>query len=138
MPTDISVSSATVRRAPSRMWLGSPQGTEEPKHAVLDFTLFTHANFTTTGTIANGCVIGQVTATGKYGPYDPAATDGRQTAAGFVFNDNPIPVNAATAVVTDAFLERCSVRVSGLPYKSGPGALDAAARKALTHVVFYG
>lgn len=137
MPTDISVTSRS-RRAPSRMWLASPQGTEEPKHAVLDFTKFNHANFTATGDIRNGCVLGLITATGKYGPYEPGATDGRQKAAGFVFNDNAIPADAANAVVTDAFLERCSVRVSGLPYKTGPGSLDAAARTALTHAVFYG
>ena len=70
---------------------------------VLDFTTFTHANFTTKGEIPNGTILGKITASGKYGPYDPAATDGRQAAAAVAFNDNTIPANTA-AVVTDAAL----------------------------------
>lgn len=136
MPTDISVS-ATTRRAPSRPWLAGPHGTDLPKHAVIDFALFTHANFTTNKVIPNGTLIGIVTATGKAGPYDPAASDGRNTAVGFLFNDQDLPADTSK-VLTDAILVHCGVRVSGLPFKSGPGSLDAAARTALKHIVFYG
>ena len=137
MPTDISVSAATVRRAPGRPWLAGPHGTDLPIHVVYDFTTFTHANFTTKGEIPNGTVLGKITASGKYGPYDPGATDGRQAAAAVAFNDNTIPVNTA-AVVTDAALVHCGVRVASLPIKTGPGSLDANARTALKSVVFYG
>lgn len=137
MPTDISVSTDTVRRASGRPWLAGPHGTDLPIHVTFDFTKFTHANFTTKGEIPNGCVLGIVTATGKYGPYEPGATDGRQTAAALAFNDNTIPANTS-AVITDAALVHCGVRVAGLPIKTGPGALDANARTALKNVVFYG
>ena len=85
MPTDISVTSTTSRRAPGRLWLGSPHGTDAPIHVTFDFATFTHANFTATGQIQNGCLLGKITASGKYGPYDDAATDGRQTLSGFLF-----------------------------------------------------
>lgn len=137
MPTDISVSGTTTRRAPSRPWLAGPHGTDLPKHAVYDFTLFNHANFTTGGLIPNGTILGIVTATGKAGPYDDTATDGRQTAAGPAVNDTSIPANTA-AVVTDAYLPHCGIRVAGLPLKSGPGSLDAAGRADLKNVIFYG
>lgn len=137
MPTDISVSAQTVRRAPSRPWLAGPHGTDLPDHVVYDFTTFTHANFTTNKLIPNGTVLGRITASGKYGPYDPAASDGRQTAARFAFNDTSIPADTAK-IVTDAALSHCGVRVAGLPIKTGPGSLDTAARTALKLVVFYG
>ena len=87
--------------------------------------------------IPNGTVLGRITATGKYGPYDPGATDGRQAAAAVAFNDNAIPADSAK-VVTDAALVHCGVRVASLPIKTGPGSLDANARTALRSVVFYG
>lgn len=137
MPTDISVSAATVRRAPGRPWLAGPHGTDLPVHVVLDFATFTHANFTAKGEIPNGTILGKITASGKFGPYEPGATDGRQAAAAVAFNDNTIPANTAT-VVTDAALVHCGVRVASLPIKTGPGSLDANARTALRSVVFYG
>ena len=137
MPTDISVTSTTSRRAPGRLWLGSPHGVDAPIHVTFDFATFTHANFTATGQIQNGCLLGKITASGKYGPYDPDATDGRQAAAAVALNDNTIPANTA-AVVTDAALVHCGVRVASLPIKTGPGSLDANARTDLKSVVFYG
>ena len=137
MPTDISVSTDTLRRGTSRAWLAGPHGADLPKHAVYDFNLFAHANFTALGYIPNGTLLGVVTATGKVGPYSDAATDGRQTAIGWAFNDTTIPADKAK-VVTDAYLPHCGVHVSGLPFKTGDGALDANARTDLDDCVFYG
>lgn len=49
------------------------------------------------GVVPAGMVLGQVTATGDYGIYDNAATDGRETAAGILWGyadatTNPIQV----------------------------------------------
>ena len=137
MPTDITVSAETKRRAPSRRWLAGPHGVDLPKHGVYDFSLFTHANFTTDGLIPSGTLLGVVTTGGKVGPYDSGASDGRQVAAGVAFNDTSIPSNPAT-VVTDAYLPHCGVRVSALPLTTGPGALSVAARGDLSNIVFYG
>lgn len=40
-----------------------------------------------TGVLPSGIAVGQITATGLYGLYDPAANDGREVLAGFVLAD---------------------------------------------------
>ena len=59
--------------------------------------------------------------------------DGRQTPVYHLFNTVKIPANKAT-VASDAGLWHFMCRESRLPYKSGPGALDAAAKSKLTNV----
>lgn len=131
--TDISVSATTRRRAPSRLWLAGEHGADAPLHVPYDFTTFSHENFSA-GYIPNGTILGKITASKLFGPYDPAATDGRETAAAIAFNDDLIP-DDKTRVVTGAAVRHCGVVVSGLPFKSGPGSLDAAARAALAGVI---
>lgn len=135
--TDITVTNRGSVFAPSRAWLAEKHGTDLPKHVTYDFTTFTHANFTTDKMIPSGTILGVITATGKYGPYDSSAADGRQTAARIEMNWVPIPEDK-TKVITGAALEHCGVRVPALPLKTGPGSLDAKARTDLKHVVFYG
>jgi hypothetical protein len=71
------------------------------------------------------------------GPYDNAATDGRQTAVGFLFNSVKVPNPANTAIdVADAIVVHCFVDPNKLPFTTGAGALDAAARADLPMVHF--
>lgn len=135
MPTDISVTSTTSRRAPGRLWLGSPHGVDAPIHVTFDFATFTHANFTATGQIQNGCLLGKITASEKYGPYDDTATDGRQTAVCALYDDQAIPTDTSR-VITSAAVPHFQCITAGLPYKTGPGALDANARVDLRMVIF--
>lgn len=132
MVTDI-----TVRNSPygaeDRSWTIGEHGFDASDNVPLDFTLFSHANFTATNQIKSGCVLGKVTATGKYGPYDAAATDGRQNPVYHLFNTVTIPANNAT-VASDAGLWHFMCREQRLPYTSGPGALDANAKTKLTNV----
>ncbi|MFE1596114.1 head decoration protein [Nocardia sp. NPDC058705] len=76
----------------------------------------------------SGTVLGKVTATGKYGKYDPAANDGRQTAAGFLLNSANLSEDTSGNLFLAGF-----VQPAYLPVGHG---LDAAARTALRHCVF--
>lgn len=134
MATDISVRTVGSYGAEDRSWTIGEHGFDMTESAPLDYTKFTGANFTD-GYIKSGCVLGLVTATGKYGPYDDAATDGRQTAVGMLFNTTKIPSNTAT-VASDAILTHFLCRAARLPYASGLGALDANARTDLRLVRF--
>nr|WP_296763828.1 head decoration protein [Rhodococcus sp. (in: high G+C Gram-positive bacteria)] len=52
----------------------------------LDVTKFDKTKHLVDGFFHTGIVLGKITATGLYGPYDNTATDGRETAAGFLWN----------------------------------------------------
>lgn len=134
MVTDISVRTVGSYGAEDRSWTIGEHGFDMTENAPLDFTKFTGANFAD-GLIKSGCVLGLITASGKYGPYEPGATDGRQTAVGMLFNTIKIPANTAT-VASDAILTHFMCRAARLPYPSGLGALDANARTALRLVRF--
>ena len=134
MVTDISVQTSATWGAEDRSWTRGEHGFNAPTNAPLDYTLFTGSNFAD-GTVKSGCVMGKVTATGKFGPYDPAATDGRNKAVGMLFNSFRIPTNKAQ-VGSDAILTHFQCREQRLPYKSGLGALDTNARTALSLVIW--
>lgn len=105
----------------NRSWLGSAHGTDATRTITLDVSTFTEATHYPDGYIPSGTVVGRITATGLYGPYDNAATDGREIAAGFLFNS--IPING-TADVGAPLLEHGMVVEANLPANSG---LDVAA-----------
>lgn len=129
--TDISVTSQDYQ-IDDRQWLltelvGHQQavGTD---FGVLDFAKFTAATHYPNGYIPSGTVLGEVTTGGRLGPYDDAATDGRQTAVGFLYNATRVPAVVATkvaAAVIDCF---AVIDASKLPTASG---LDAAGRADL-------
>ncbi|MFG2468720.1 head decoration protein [Streptomyces canus] len=102
-------------------WLGSEHGTQATESCTLDTSTFTPATHYPAGYFKSGIPLGRITATGKMGPYDNAAADGRQTLEGFLFAavgapaDNTIDVGAALFV-------HGKVRSSRLPL----GAVDAA------------
>jgi hypothetical protein len=102
-------------------WLGSAHGTDATETISLDTSTFTAGTHYPNGYFRSGIPLGRITATDKYGPYDNAATDGRQTLVGFLY--------AAVAAPTDntvdpsaAMLTHGKVRTSRLPL----GAVDAA------------
>lgn len=135
MHTDASVVT-TSNTVEDRSWLRGPHGTDPGSmpSVPLDYSKFTGTNFAD-GTIKSGCVLGKITASGKYGPYDPAAADGRQTAKAFLWNSRAIPTNTAQ-LGSDAALVHGFVNPARLPYASGFGSLDTAARTALALVYF--
>lgn len=111
-------------------WLASADGTAATKTITLDLALFTAATHFPNGHIPSGTPLGKKTSTGLYGPYDDTASDGRQTASGFLFGlskvGNGLPGVTSTAKIGGALLWRGAVRLSKLPI-----ALDSAGQADL-------
>ncbi|MHC6175463.1 head decoration protein [Glutamicibacter sp. X7] len=118
----------------NRSWLRGPHGTEPGANANITLDVPAFAGLHPNGFIPSGTVVGKITASGKFGPYDAAATDGTETPAGFLFGS--LPVQDGDLVVGGALFDHGYVNADRLPLASGKGALDAAARTALTHIIF--
>lgn len=120
------------------------KGFDTCRSITLDVSTFLAAHVTAKGALPSGTVLGKITATGKYGPYDDAAVDGRAVAAGFLLNTTKISdatgSNLATAAdVGAALVWEGIVKESFLPAFAGTtlGELDAAARTDMAaHVRF--
>lgn len=91
------------------------------------------------GYIPSGTAIGVVTATGRYGPYDNTASDGRQTCYGLTYGDIRAvrwDGSLASLVGTGAVVNQAAVSLSHLPFQSGTGSIDSAAQTDLPAVRF--
>lgn len=115
-------------------WLGSAHGTSEADSITLDSVL-TRAAFGTLGYVPSGVVLGKVTATGRYAPYDGGASDGTETAAGLLFTTVNLgdPTRPETGDISAALYWHGEVRVSKLPTDNG---LDSGARADMPHIRF--
>lgn len=113
--TSITVT-RTEHQVENRSWLASQHGTDHKPSITLDVSTFTESTHFPKGFIASGVVVGKVTATGLYGPYDPAATDGREVAAGHLFNSVTV---TGLAKVGNALLVHGFVSESRLPSDHG-------------------
>lgn len=105
--TDISVTS-TAYQVESRSWLiAQPGGIGfgYTPSITLDVSTFTAATHYANGYFPSGIALGKITASGKYGPYDATANDGRETCAGYLFSAVKVPnlldltVDAGAAMV---------------------------------------
>jgi hypothetical protein len=121
---DLSLTTETFGQD-DQSWLGSQHGTDAARTITLDVSKFTEGTHYPDGYLTSGIVLGKVTATGEYGPYDGTAGDGRETAAGFLFQAVKTPAVNTTPVVA-AILEHGKVIQSTLPFQAGAGSLDAA------------
>ena len=131
--TDISVTS-TPYQVEKRSWLLSPHGTDPgtTPSVTLDVSAFTAGTHYPNGFFPSGLVLGRITATGLYGPYDNAAADGREVAAGILFSAVKVPnVADTTKDVGAAMVVHGFVRLSKLPI-----ALDAAGQTDLRLIHF--
>lgn len=137
MSTDISLQT-TSYQVGDRRWLLSPHGTDYTPGATLDISKFTAGTHYPNGYIPSGTVVGKVTATGKVGPYDDTASDGRQTAYGITFADvRAVRQNGTTAAnVGTGVLVHGVVSVAKLPFQSGAGSIDANGKADLPLVRF--
>ncbi|WP_316521189.1 head decoration protein [Kitasatospora brasiliensis] len=93
MTTQPITTSATYTAG--RPWLASTHGTDQTETVTVDASKLvanTHYVASTDSTqpysrLLSGLALGKITASGLYGPYDPAATDGRQTLCGLVYDE---------------------------------------------------
>lgn len=100
-------------------WLGSAHGTSSAKTITIDKSLLTAGTHYPQGYVRSGTPLGLVTASGLYGPYDNAASDGRQTLAGFLLT--PQPVSATGTRIVGPLVWHGAINLSRLPI-----AIDAA------------
>lgn len=99
----------------------------------LDLALFTAGTHYPSGYMPSGLVLGRVTASGLLGPYSNTATDGRETAAGILFDDVSVP-SVLTHRITVALVD-CYAVISEARLPTGHG-LDAAAKADLPLIKF--
>lgn len=131
--TDISVQT-TAFQVENRSWLLSPHGTDPgtTPSITLDVSAFTAGTHYPDGFFRSGLALGRITATGLYGPYDNAAVDGREVAAGLLFSSTKVPNTADTTKdVGAAMVVHGFVSLAKLPI-----ALDAAGQADLRLIHF--
>ena len=134
--TDIAVDTLTYL-PDDRPWLlfeavGHQQSVSTDA-GLINFALFTLATHYPDGFIRSGVVLGRVTVGGRLGPYSDTATDGRQTAAGFLYNATRVPTDLTRRVSTTFVDSFAVVWESRLPTGHG---LDAAGRLDLPLLKF--
>lgn len=117
---DLSLTTQTFG-VDDQSWLGSTHGTQATESITLDTSAFTPATHYPAGYFKSGIPLGRITASGKYGPYDNAAADGRETLVGFLFAAVKAPASNTVDVGAALFVHG-KVRSSRLPL----GAVDAA------------
>lgn len=125
MSTDISMTTRSFQVGDRRWLLGEP---DYKPNVTLDISKFTPGTHYPNGFIPSGTVIGKITATGLFGPYDAAAADGRQTAYGLTYGDiNAIKYDGSTAskVGTSAVVYDAAVSAGKLPFATGSGTTGA-------------
>jgi hypothetical protein len=141
--TDISLSTINYQ-VEKRSWLivqPGASGTGETEGGLLDISALTAATHYPNGYVPSGLVLGIITATGLYAPYNDTLANGQETAAGILFSSVKVPNTADTtkdvgiAVIT-AF---ATVKISKLPIAGGAtgrGYYDAAAKVDLKNINF--
>ena len=119
---------------PDRRWLRDHTGFKTTSGATLDGDLFGALRFPD-GVVPCGTVVAQVTSTRLWGPYDPAATDGRQLAergrVGHLQDD--VKVRPGRRTVT-SILDAGGIEaryMPGSPIGGAVGLLDDNVRAAL-------
>lgn len=110
---DLSIRTETYGQD-DQSWLGSEHGTSAARTITLDVSTFTAGTHYPGGVFPSGLALGRISATGKYGPYDNGAGDGRSVLAGFLFTAVKAPA-ATTTDVGGALLEHGKVRTGKLP-----------------------
>ncbi|MFF2084583.1 head decoration protein [Nocardia sp. NPDC058176] len=112
--------------------------TQQAREITLERSTFSKPLHYPGDNVPGGVVLGRVTATGRYGPYDPEAEDGREVAKGFLlsgayFGPHPAHSGQPAPTATATLLLAGFIHPAELPANNG---LDAAARTALRHIAF--
>jgi hypothetical protein len=119
-------------------WLGSDHGVSDGDPATLNVAsgtpTFVAAHYAN-GFIPSGTLLGKITASGLYGPYDDGAADGRETCVGHLLTDI---ITDGTADVSGSLMRHGHVVEAFLPTFTGTtdGEIDAAAKADLPLFVY--
>lgn len=100
--------------------LGDISGQPGRVTVTLDMTKFTAATHAPKGFLPSGLILGKITASGLFGIHDPAANDGREVAAGFLW-DAFAPVDWTGKEATALWVGPGVIKENKLPAASGVG-----------------
>jgi hypothetical protein len=128
--TNIAVTSETFNKASDKSWIRVRDGLDRMLPITLDISSF-NAEHVANGYLPSGIALGKITASGKYGPYSPALSNGLETMVGHLFEE--VKVTALTDADCGAALFWNGVVVeSKLPAFTGTGdglgEVDAAGK----------
>jgi hypothetical protein len=118
--TSIALTSESFAKASDKSWIRMRMGLDSMLPITLDVSTF-DAEHAVLGYLPSGIALGVITATGKYGPYDNAALDGRQTLVGHLFEEVKVTALATDPDVGAALFWTGVVRESRLPQFTGTG-----------------
>lgn len=121
-------------------WLGSAHGTDSTQTITLVKSLFSAISYYTDNQlIPGGVALGQVTSAGAtqgmYGPYDNAASDGRQTMVGHLFGTKS--VTGSGLYIGAAILLHGTVRLSKLAAITADHGVDTAGQADVAGRLIY-
>lgn len=121
-------------------WLGSAHGTDSTDTITLVKSLFAAKSYYTgKQLIPGGVALAKITAVGAtqdmYGPYDPDATDGRQTMVGHLFGTKSVA--GAGLYLGAALLVHGKVRLSKLAAITADHGVDAAGQADVAGRIIY-
>lgn len=87
--SSLAIKTDTFGATSSQAWIHDPAHVDKVGDS-LDLALFAAVSDTiANGSVLSGIAVAEVTATGLFGPYNPAATNGTQAFAGYVYDDVP-------------------------------------------------
>lgn len=136
MGTNIAVTTEDFLGNEDRRWLGTRMGANQCRSITLDESLFA-ANHLMNGALPSGVVLGQVTATKRFGPYNNGGTGGLDVAAGLLFSTTKLTAGGTGRIAVALFWGPGIVKTKYLPLLGGAttGLLDAAARTDLANFI---
>lgn|GEM_PF-546127 len=123
---DLSLRTETFAQE-DQTWLASAHGTSNARSVTLDRDAIDNA--VDSGMVKSGTPLGRISASGKFGLYDPEADDGTEVLWGFLFTTVAVKDGDVVAAMLDhgkVFAERCP----DFTYT------DAAARDTVGRIIF--
>lgn len=137
--TDINVITTNVQVEKRSWYLGTAQDPGFTISGTLDVSAFTAATHYPNGYFPSGIVLGKITATGLYAPYDDSLATGVQTAVGYLFSSVAVP--SLTDLTKDV---GCAILVAFAPVltaklpiangATGRGYIDAAGQTDMKNI----
>lgn len=137
---DLSVRSYGPWSPENFSWLGSAHGTDSTDTITLVKSLFASKSYYTNNQIIPGGVaLGKITSVGAtqdmYGPYDNAASDGRQVMVGHLFATKS--VTGSGLYIGAALLVHGKVRLSKLTAITADHGVDSAGQADVAGRIIY-
>jgi hypothetical protein len=115
-------------------WLGSAHGTNTADTITLDLSLFTAGTHFPNGFIPAGMTLAKVTASGAYGPYNNALSNGQEVMKGHLYKPVNVPTDNVAGKAMGALYWHGEVVEAKLPTNSG---IDSAGKVDLAGQIKY-